>query len=139
MSDMMEAFHVHVDNVDEINRVVSTEEKEPEHFVCLTFVVPEPSAGVGGGQTNVNVVKVCELNPMRKSITIAAIDSAIVLCHTYAQAQDAANQTALVPFPQGAYLPAGGTASLDGTGQLWACSAVGVTTRVSVIENVRGE
>ncbi len=85
-SMLAQAVHVHVDNAKEISdgvQVVRTEEREPEHFVCSTVVVPQPSAGVGGGQTNVNATQVCYLNLLRKSIAIQAIDSPVVLVDTY--------------------------------------------------------
>ena len=140
MSNPLEDYvtHVHVDNMAEM-QIVRTEEKEPEHFVCSTVVVPQPSAGVGGGQTNLNVTQVCYLNPARKSVAISSPDNPVILCHSYQQAQNPANQVAGVPFPQGTYLPAGGTAALDGTGPLWVVATVAGASRVSVVENVRGE
>lgn len=134
----MPVVHVHMDNVHEMQPITKTQEKEPEHFICRTIVVPHPSAGAGGGQTNLSVEQVCALDPLRKSIAIFSIDSPVILCDTYAKAQDAANQVAGVPFPQGAYLPAGGNAALDGTGPLWVVSTVATASRVSMVENRRG-
>jgi hypothetical protein len=134
----MDVVHVHVDNSDEFQPVAKTQEVEPEHFVTRTITLPQPSAGVGGGQTNTAVQQVCANDPLRKSVAILIIDSPMILCGTYAQAQDPLNQVASVPNPQGGYIPAGGSAALDGTGPLWICSTVSTPSRVTIIETRRG-
>lgn len=133
-AEMMDIVHVHVDNVQELQPSVKTEEKEPEHFDCSTIVIPEPTTNIGGGALKAHQIA---NDPLRKSISIFSIDSPIVVCSSYNQAQDGANQAAGVPFPQGAYVPAGGTVSLDGTGPLWIVATVATASRVSIVANRR--
>lgn len=132
--------HVHVDNLSDLT--IRTEEHEPEHFIMSTFVLATAAgANVGGGgsaSTRNDIQQILELDPNRKDAGIANPDGPIVLCDTYKKAQDAANQGATVPFPQGAYLPAGSNASLAGTGPVWAVNVTPATaSRVVVIINRR--
>jgi hypothetical protein len=127
--------NVHITNADDI-AVTHTEETEPEHFVCSTYVVS--SAGVAQGTGNPPNQRVLSLDPMRKSATIQAIDNPVIVCHSTSQLTSPQNQVANVPFPEGYYLSAGASLSIDGTGQLWVVATVAAATRVSVAENRRG-
>jgi hypothetical protein len=140
---MAQAVHVTVDNADEIGKAVSpavkTEEKEPEHFDTTTFVLTAPvgqlSAGGGGNRTD--IAQVLSLDPLRKDAGLYNPDTPVVY-GTYRQCQDLANQAAGVPYPQGAYVAAGGNISLTGTGPLWVVNTTPATTsRVSAIINRR--
>lgn len=106
-----------------------TVEHEPEHFVCETFVLHStdnpPYANIS-------------LDLARKGITILPIDNPVVVCHSQSQAKAPDNQTANVPFPQGAYVPAGTPLSVNGTGPLWITATVAGATRVSVVQTRRG-
>lgn len=124
-----DAFKVHITNVDELTAQPSLE-IVPEHFSCVTFVVQQ--GGVNPRQ------RVLETDPTRKSASILAVDAPVVLCHTLTQAMQPANQVAAVPNPDGGYLPAGTSASVDGTGPLWVVATTAVASRVTVIINRRG-
>lgn len=135
---VMESVHVHVDNTDDFF-VTKTEEQEPEHFVCETFVLATAGGtNVGGANPRNDVVQILALDPLRKDAGIFVVDTAIVLCDTEQKAKNASNQVAGVPSPVGAYIPAGGNASVTGTGPMWAVNTTPATPcRVSVIINRR--
>ena len=135
--DEVEPMPVRVANFEDMGHSVSTEEKEPEHFTCRTFVV---QLSTTGQVTNVDVgvAQVLTLDTDRKDASIMAIDSPLVVCHTYRQAVNAANAVSLTPFPEGAYLPAGASLSVTGTGPLWVAATVNTASRVSVVQNRRG-
>lgn len=138
MSDVP-VVHVRVDNTDEFPAAVKTEEKEPEHFDCTTFVLTAPvaqsSSGGGGGRTDIAQVLALDLN--RKDAGLYNPDTPVVY-GTYRQCQDANNQATGVPSPMGAYVAAGGNISVTGTGPLWVVNTTPATTsRVSVILNKR--
>lgn len=124
---------VHVENFDDATR---TEEVEPEHFALITFALQAPTPN----NPSANAANCLELDPRRKDATILAVDSPVVLCHTFRQTQDPANQVATVPFPDGYYLPAGLAVTLAGTGPMWVVATQTATaSRVSVAINRRGE
>src|SRR5271166_799009 len=132
--------HVHVDNFEDATPAVKTEEREPEHFNAVTFVLTAGTTqgSMGGGTSRNDIAQVLAEDLLRKDAAIYAVDTPVVLCATYRQAQDPANQATGVPFPQGAYLAAGGNASLAGTGPLWVVNTTPATPcRVSVIVNRR--
>lgn len=134
-------IHVHVDNLGDIQPTIRTEEKEPEHFVASTKVLTAAStqSAVGQGTTRNDIDQVLDNDPLRKGATILSIDNPIVVCTSYQQAANTANQVATVPFPQGFYLPTGGSVSIDGTGPLWVVNTnPAVNARVSVLINRRG-
>jgi len=126
--------HVHVTNFED-GRIEKTEEIEPEHFVAVTFQLSAPVAN----NQNANIANILEQDPQRKEAEVYVNDNPIVLCHTYRQTQDPANQVATVPFPNGAYLPAGASITIKGSGPMWAvATTVATATRVAVIINRRG-
>jgi hypothetical protein len=130
-----EPVGVHVLNWEEAVPVARTEEVEPEHFSCVTFVLQAPTPNNPGA----NWANILELDPLRKDATILSPDNPVVVCHTFRQVQDPANQVANVPFPDGAYLPAGASLSVSGTGPLWVVATTTATnSRVSVAINRRG-
>ena len=124
-----EVVRVHLENASDIN-VQRTEEKEPEFFTFATVVV------ASAGSFNL-FEQVCMLDPLRKEVSILAVDSPVVVCHTVAQAVNPANQIASVPFPQGAYLPVGVSLTLGGTGPVWVAATVATASRVSVAQSRR--
>jgi hypothetical protein len=132
--------HVHVDNADDLKNATKVEEVEPEHFVTSTLVLlpvtNQLSTGQGTGRND--IAQVLDVDLKRKSAACLVIDTAVVFCDSYRKAQDTANQTAGVPFPQGAYVPAGGSWAADGTGPLWVVNTIpGTPCRVSVTINRR--
>lgn len=139
-AEMMDVVHVHVDNMGDMQPAVPTQEHEPEHFVCKTFVLATASGvNVGGAQSRTDIDQILGLDPQRKDAAIYAVDTPIVLCHNAQDAQNVANQAAGVPTPQGAYIPTGGNASVSGTGPMWAVNTTpGTPCRVVVIINRRG-
>jgi len=131
----METIPVRVMNAEDLRPPVITEEAEPEHFTCTTFVLQAATAN----NPDANLADVLKLDPQRKDATIMAIDNAVVVCHTYRQTKDPANQVAGVPFPNGSYLPAGAAIAVSGTGPLWVvATTVASNSRVSVAINRRG-
>jgi hypothetical protein len=122
---------VHITNPEDLT-VVRTEEKEPEHFIFSTFVV-------AAGLTGYNVVEmILPEDPLRKDASILACDSPVVVCHSMSQASQVANQVAGVPYPQGAYLPAGFSVTISGTARVYVTATAGTASRVSVVTNRRG-
>lgn len=116
---------VHVENANDL-KVQKTEEKEPEHVTFATFVV-------ANGIPGINLIEqIAEEDILRKEISILAIDQPVVVCHTYNQASNAANQVASVPFPQGAYLPIATALTLNTTARMWVVATSATQTRVSV-------
>jgi hypothetical protein len=88
---------------------------------------------------NANLAQILDLDPLRKDAIIVVNDNPVVICHTYRQTQDPANQVAGVPFPNGGYLPVGNGPSISGTGPLWVvATTVATNTRVTVLINRRG-
>lgn len=125
MSYSEDIIRVHVENTQDL-KVERTEEKEPEHVTFATFVVAN---GIGG----INLIEqVAEEDPLRKEISILAIDSPIVVCHSYAQASNPANQVTNVPFPQGAYLPVGVALTLNTTARMWVVATAATASRVGI-------
>lgn len=116
---------VHVENAQDL-KVQKTEEQEPEHVTFTTFVV-------ANGVSGINLIEqVAEEDPLRKEVSILAIDSPVVVCHSYAQASNPANQVASVPFPQGAYLPINTALTLNTTARIWVVATVNTASRVGV-------
>jgi len=130
-TDDPEIVNVHVVNPDEMSGASPTKEIEPEHFICSTYVV-------NTAQNSTIQAQVLALDLLRKDATILTTDNPIVICHTYRQTQDPNNQVAGVPNPVGAYLPAGASLSVSGTGPLWVVATVATPSRVSVAVNRRG-
>lgn len=124
-----DVVRVHLENPQEIN-VQRTEEKEPEHFVFSTVIV-------AGGPAANTYEQVLAEDPLRKDFSILAIDNPVVICNK-AQVGNPANQVAGVPFPQGAYLPAGSSFSGTGTAQIYVVATVAATSRVALFVNRRG-
>lgn len=125
---------VHIDNPEDLKGDL-TEEIEPQHFVCTTFSL----AAATPNNPNGNTAQVLYLDTLRKNAVILSIDSAVVVCHTWRQTQDPANQVAAVPFPDGYYLPIGVPLEIDGTGPLWVVATqIATSSRVSVAINRRG-
>ena len=117
---------VRVMNFEEM--VFRTEEHEPEHFSFATITALP-------GQQNAQQNQLLPEDPLRKTASILPIDAPIVLCNSMAQAMSASNQLTGFAAVDGAYLPQGTPATLDGTGAVYmACQAA---TRVSVITNRR--
>src|SRR5271170_3301314 len=139
-----DVVHVNVDNVDELahaTRAVKTEEVEPEHFTCTSFVLQAATGiNVGGAASRTDIAQILAEDLRRKDAGILPIDAPIVLCTTYQQAARVSNQATGVPYPDGAYVPALGNVSVTGTGPLWAVNTTPATPcRVSVIINRRGQ
>jgi hypothetical protein len=134
-SDPDQHVSVRVENFDEMT-AKRTIEVEPEHFVLSTYQVQAGNAPQGTGAEPYQ--RILAQDPLRKEAVISAIDQPIVLAHSEAQAANANNQTALVPFPEGYYLPVGMTITLQGTGQVWAVATSVTIGRVSVAVNRRG-
>jgi hypothetical protein len=137
MSTKKDESHVsvHVENFDDF-KTTKTEEVQPEHFVFSTYVVQGGQVSQGAG--NPPFQQILMLDVERKDAAITSPDAAIVLCHSAAQAQSAQNQVAGVPNPEGFYIPAGGSISLEGTGRVWAVATVNTPARVCVAVNRRG-
>lgn len=129
--------HVHVENFDDF-KVTRTEEVEPEHFDCRTFTVNGTIATQVQQGDSPKIVKILELNPLRKDAAILSLDATVVICHSYAQATSPRNQDASLPTPDGVPLAAGSNLSVSGTGPLWAVATVAGVARIAVIANVRG-
>lgn len=125
-----EPVRVRVENFHEMENPGNVEEVEPEHFVFSTVAV---STGVGYNTFE----QVLALDPLRKDASILAVDQAVVVCHSHQQLTDPANQVAGVPYPQGAYLPAGSSLTVTGTGPAWVVATVNAATRVSIFINRR--
>lgn len=133
MSGMLseDVIRVHVENAADV-RAVSTEEKEPEHFVFGTRVV----AAATGYDTYTQLLAE---DPQRKDWSVMPVDQPIILCHSAAQAGNPSNQVAsTVNPPVGAYIPAGGAFTFVGTGAVWIAAASATPTRVSFAVNRRG-
>jgi hypothetical protein len=129
------AVEVHVTNFEDAS-ATRTEEVEPEHFVAVTFSLAAPVANNPLG----NIANILEQDPLRKEAEIIVSDNPVVLCHSFRQTQDPANQVATVPFPNGAYLPVGTSITIRGTGPMWVvATTVASSTRVAVIINRRGD
>jgi hypothetical protein len=134
--------HVHVDNTDDIAMAIKatpTEEVEPQHFNCATFVLiaPVSQAQMSGGSSRQDIAQILTEDLLRKDAAVSCPDTPIVV-GTYRQCQDPNNQITNVPNPIGAYIPAGGSLSVTGTGPLWAVNCTpGTSSRVSVVINVR--
>jgi len=129
---------VHVVNAEDIRGEIKTEEVEPEHFVCHTFILVLPEVGQVAGEGQQHVLDVLEVDPLRKDAAIQSLDNTIVICHSKSQALAPANSVAALPFPDGIPLTAGQTLNVSGTGALWAAATVAGNSRVSVITNRRG-
>jgi hypothetical protein len=125
-----DVVRVHLENASDI-AIQRTEEKEPEHFSFSTVVVASATAGINPYE------QVLAEDPLRKDFSIMAVDSPVIICHAASQLTDKANQVAGVPFPQGAYLPAGGSVTGTGTGRLWVVATVTTASRVSLFVNRR--
>jgi hypothetical protein len=125
-----DAIPVHLMNPEDIN-VQKTQEHEPEHFVFSTVIVAFNTVGYN------NFEQVLALDPLRKDASILAVDQAVVVCHSHQQMTDPANQVAGVPFPQGAYLPAGSSLTVTGTGPCWVVATVAAASRVALFVNRR--
>jgi hypothetical protein len=130
-----EHVSVHVENFDDFP-THKTEEVEPEHFVFSTYVVQGGTTNQGPGNPPYQLI--LALDPQRKDAAITSPDAAIVICHSYAQAQSIANQVAGIPNPEGFYVPAGGSISLEGTGRAIAVATLNTPARVCVAINRRG-
>jgi hypothetical protein len=124
-----DAVKVHLTNPEDIG-ITRTEEKEPQHFVFSTVVIAFNATGY-----NPHEIVLME-DPLRKDWSILAVDEPIVLCNKQ-QRYDPANQVAGVPYPQGAYLPAGSSITGTGTAQLYAVATSATPTRVSIFVNRR--
>lgn len=129
---------VHVMNAEEISKATKTEEVEPEHFTCATFTVQQGTTGQVTSSQEQGIAQILAHDPQRKDASILTIDNPIIICHSPQQANNANNQTALTPFPEGALLPAGSSLSVSGTGPLWIVATVASVSRVSVVMNRRG-
>jgi len=125
-----DVVRVHLENPQDIS-VQRTEEHEPEHFVFSTVAVAFGTTGYD------NFEQVLALDPLRKDASILAVDNPVVVCHSHQQLTDPANQVSGVPFPQGAYLPAGSSLTVTGTGPCWVVATVAAASRVSVFINRR--
>jgi hypothetical protein len=132
-----DVVRVSIDNIEDFKHLQISEEHEPEHFSCRTFTVNLTSAG----QVQENAqryVKILELNLMRKDSAILSLDNTVIICHSEAQANSAANAIAGLADPDGVPLLAGQSLAVSGTGPLWALATVAANSRVAVISNVRG-
>jgi hypothetical protein len=125
-----EVIRVHLENPQEITGVGDKEEFEPEHF-SLSTVVVSTAAPYN------KIEKVLALDPLRKDFSIVSLDGTIVLCHSLAQANSAANQVANVPFPEGAVLGQNAALTGTGTGQMWAVATGATPCRVGIFINRR--
>jgi len=126
-----EVIRVYVENPEEFPNPGNVEEKEPEHFSFSTVAVAYDLAGYNNSE------QVLALDPLRKDASILAVDNAVVVCHSHQQVTDPANQISGVPYPQGAYLPAGSSLTVTGTGPAWVVATVSSASRVSVFINRR--
>lgn len=131
MSYSEDVIRVHVENADDI-KTVKTQESEPEHFNLSTVIVALNTVGYN------NFEPVLMEDPLRKDASILSVDNPVVLCHSVAQAMNAANQVAGVPYPQGSYLPAGTSLTLTGKGRMWVAATSASPSRLSVFVNRRG-
>lgn len=130
MSDY-DVIHVHIDNPEDL-QAARTQEVEPEYFSFQTFVI------FTGGTGNPNMIQqILTDDPYRKDWSISAIDQPLVLCDSFAQANSARNQDANVPFPEGAYIPQGGSFTFTGTGKAWIVAVNSTPNRVAVAINRR--
>lgn len=129
---------VHVVNADDIGKATRVEEVEPEHFTCATFTISQGAAGQVTSSQEQGMAQILAHDPQRKDASILSIDSPIIVCHSSQQASNANNLTPLSPAPEGAYLPAGASLSVTGTGPLWIVATVATVSRVSVVMNRRG-
>jgi hypothetical protein len=126
-----DVIRVHVENAEEL-RALPTEELEPEHAIFQTVVVAN-AAGYD------KYTQILAEDPLRKDWSIYSVDQAIVICHSAAQANAAANQVAsVINPPVGAYLGAGSALTLTGRSAVWIAATSATPTRVSVAINRRG-
>lgn len=132
---------VHITGTD-----IKTEEREPEHFVFYTRVIPPFSTPQEPGGEGAQVAgewyqQILNNDPKRKSAAIYFPDGPAILCHSEAQASNIANITpATTPFPEGAFFPQGASAAMDGTGPAWVVNpSASAVIRVTVITNRRGD
>jgi hypothetical protein len=132
-----EAIKVEVINAEDM-RVMQTEEHEPEHFVCNTFVLQIGDPNQPDENPQNQYASVLQLDPQRKSASIMTIDNPIVICHSENQANSPANQVPGIPAPDGVVLAVGQSVSVTGTAPLWAVATATGNSRVSVIVNRRG-
>lgn len=124
-SDERPVVPVRVSNFEEM--VFRTEEHEPEHFSFSTITL------VPGQSPSDN--QILAHDPLRKEAYIIAVDAAIVLCDSPAQAASPGNQVTGFLAPDGAYIPQSVIITLKGTGAAWA--ACQTATRVTMILNRR--
>jgi hypothetical protein len=127
-----QVVRVHLENADDIN-VRKTEEHEPEHFVFTTVVVAFNVNGYNNSE------QVLALDLLRKDASILSVDQPVVICHSHSQMTDPANQVGGVPYPQGAYLPAGSSLTFSGTGPMWVVATVNQPSRISIAVNRRAK
>jgi hypothetical protein len=124
-----DAIKVHVCNSDDF-KVTRTEEKEPQHMVFSTVVIAYNTAGYN------NYEQALPEDPLRKDWSILACDAPAVIC-TKSQLTDPGNQVSGVPFPQGAYLPAGSSITGTGTSQIFVVATTATPNRISLWVNRR--
>jgi len=119
-------LHVHVTNPQDIKP-----EKEAQ---CLTVV-----------NTGTELLQAVEQpahvllpeDPDREWAIITALDNAVVICHTVAQANDAANSTNTLAQPTGSVIPINQPYPLTGQNKLWVTTGT-FPSRVSVIVGRKG-
>jgi hypothetical protein len=122
-----------------VGNEVVTEEKEPEHFVLFTYVIPPYTAqepGVEG--SGAWYAQVLGQDPRRKSAALYFPDGPAIACHSEAQASDSSNLETGTSFPQGAYFPQGSSMAVDGTGRMWVVNPGATTIRVTIVTNRYG-
>jgi hypothetical protein len=109
-----------------VTDVVVSQEVIPQHVSCYTIVLTDEDP----------VAQVLALDLLRFSARIAALDTAVVLCHSLQQAKDPANLITALGSPNGAVLPvlsAAGYVEVTSCAPLWPVRPDGENARVSVI------
>lgn len=122
MSEQIEPVPVHITGSDlaaDISKVRPKRMSISPHTVVLTANAP--------------VQTLCGQEPNRKLVKVMAIDHAIVLCDSYAQAAQVANTDVNLANPEGGYLPVSTEFNdFETTEQLWVAAST-FPTRVAVM------
>lgn len=106
---------------------VVTVETVPQHLTCSTVVLTSDQP----------VAQLLELDHLRVGAQVSALDNDVVVCHSYQQAMDAANQVSTLDMPNGFVVAKGVPAtSLRTTQQLWVVTGT-YPSRVSVVAERR--
>jgi hypothetical protein len=107
---------------------VKTSTGDDQFGTLATIVIPPSAAGAP------SYAQVLGRDPLRQYAYLTAIDEPVVLTTALEQAQSASNVVALVPIPDGLYLPAGTTTPpIRHNDPVWAVNtSLTTATRVTV-------